>query len=409
MIQKRSNIQLENSFTLNFTNTTNSVRSVALFKEGLSGTSRFVVEQTNSADEIGANGNITQPAIIWNFVGNQPYQYEGVVTPVTAPININQFKATTTGVLEIISDNGGSKVDVSILNTDTLNDVNEKINSAIRLNADLTNFKSPSGLFAVVNVVFDINYFEQFPLPQPKNLTPYKSSWGISVQYPTDLPHKLLELNFPTNPNSEFATLNAMSEALTSSANGVVIGQGNNVSYQEILESQNGSVLDIDTLVVNVGKSPTIAEKQSQLLQPFKFAKRDVDGNEVDVVKTQLIDPYQDQYSYREVNMIDGGDDRFYLDGNTAFIYKIEPLTQVKLSYNYRRIKNSTFETEKGSEELKQESNNIKKVSEKNKWRSVKELDLNVKLKNKKNKIKPFYIVVGSVLAYFLLIQNKPK
>lgn len=408
-MQRRSNIQLENSFTLDFTNTTNSVRSVALFKEGLSGTGQQIVEQTNSADEIGANGNITQSALIWNFVGNQPYQYEGVPTPVTAPININQFKATTTGTLEIISDNGGSKVDVAILNSDTLNDVNVKINNAIRLNADLTNFKSPSGLFAVVNVVFNINYFENFPLPQPKTNPPYRESFGVSVQYPTDLPHKLLELNYPTNPASEFGTLNTMAETLTSSANGVIIGQGNNVTYQEILESQNGSVLDIDTLVVNVGKSPTISEKQSQLLQPFKFAKRDVDGNEVDVVKTQLIDPYQDQYSYREVNMIDGGNDRFYLDGNTAFIYKIEPLTQVKLTYNYRRIKNSTFETEKGSEELKEESKNIKKVSKKNEWRSIKELDLNLKIRNKKNKIKPLYIVAGGVLAYFLLTQIKPK
>ena len=408
-MQRRSNIQLENSFTLDFTNTTNSVRSVALFKEGLSGTSQQIVEQTNSADEIGANGNITQPALIWNFVANQPYQYQGVPTPVTAPININQFKATTTGTLEIISDNGGSKVNVAILNTDSLNDVNVKINDAIRLNADLTNFKSPSGLFAVVNVVFDINYFEQFPLPQPKTFVPYKSSWGISVQYPTDLPHKLLELNYPTNPNSEFQTLNTMAETLTSSANGVIIGQGNNVTYQEILESQNGSVLDIDTLVVNVGRSPTISEKQAQLLQPFKFAKRDVDGNEVDVVKTQLIDPYQEQYSYREVNMIDGADDdRFYLDGNTAFIYKIEPLTQVKLTYNYRRIKNSTFETEKGSEDLKQESNNIKKVSKKNEWRSVRELDLNVKRKNKINNIKPIYLLAGGILAYILLTKIKP-
>ena len=271
------------------------------------------------------------------------------------------FKATTTGTLEIISDNGGSKVDVAILNTDTLNQVNDKINATIRLNADLTNFLSPSGKYAEVNVFFDINYFEQFPLPQPKTNPPYRQSFGVSVQYPTDLPHKLLQLNYPTNANSEFGTLNTMNEVVTSSANGVVVeDSGSNITYDEILRSQNGAVYDIISMSLDIGKTPTILEAKSQMLQPLCYDKRNANGDSITYCQTPTIDPYQFQNSYSVIDMA-SDEDNYVLDGNTEFIYSVEPLSTAILTFNYTKLTNLVGDTRLGISNMRKEQERIKK------------------------------------------------
>jgi len=352
-LKKNNGLAIDNSFTLKFENTTNSVRTITLFEQG--GNDPTDAIEVNSAVENASQGNITLPALIWNFVGNQPYQYNANVTPVIAPINIDLFKATDTGTLEIISNNGGSKVDVAILNTDTLNQVNDKINATIRLNADLTNFLSPSGKYAEVNVFFDINYFEQFTLPQPKTNPPYRQSFGVSVQYPTDLPHKLLELNFPTNPASEFGTLNTLNEVATSSANGVVVQDaGVNVTYEEIERSQSGAVYDIRSMGLDVGKAPTQDERDGQMLSPFCFTKFDVNGNELTYCKVPTKDPYQFQDSYGVIDM-GTESDNFVLDGRTKFSYDVQPLTSVFITYNYAQLTNLLFDTELGLEQAKKE------------------------------------------------------
>lgn len=352
-MDNRLGIAIDNSFTLKFENTTNSIRTITLFEQG--GTDISDAIQVDSAVENASQGNITQSALIWNFIASQPYQYDGVTTPVVNPINVDLFKATTTGTLEIISDNGGSKVDVSILNTDTLNQVNDKINLAIRTNADLTNFKSPSGKYAEVNVFFDINYFEQFTLPQAKTNPPYRQSFGVSVQYPTDLPHKLLELNFPTNANSEFATLNTMTEIPISSANGVIVEDaGVGVTYEELERSQSGAVYDIRSMSLDVGKAPTQDERDGQMLSPFCFTKFDVNGNELTYCKVPTKDPYQFQDSYGVIDMGTESDE-FVLDGRTKFSYDVQPLTSVFITYNYAQLTNLLFDTELGLEQAKKE------------------------------------------------------
>lgn len=361
-MKKNRGIAIDNSFTLKFENTTNNVRTITLFEQG--GNDPTDAIEVNSAVENASQGNITQPALIWNFVANQPYQYQGVPTPVTDPINVDLFTATTSGILEVISDNGGSKVNVAILNTDTLNQVNDKINLAIRQNADLTNFLSPSGQYAEVNVFFDINYFEQFPLPQPKTFVPYKSSWGISVQYPTDLPHKLLELNYPTNPNSEFQTLNTLNEVSTSSANGVIVQDaGVNVTYEEIERSQSGAVYDIRSMGLDVGKAPTQDERDGQMLSPFCFTKYDVNGNELTYCKVPTKDPYQFQDSYGVIDM-GNESDNYVLDGRTKFSYDVQPLTSVFITYNYAQLTNLLFDTKLGLEQAKKEQDFLTKYDE---------------------------------------------
>lgn len=360
-MKKNNGLAIDNSFTLKFENTTNSVRTITLFEQG--GNDPTDAIEVNSAVETQLQGNITLPALIWNFVGNQPFQYPQ--NPVTDPINVDLFTANGGGTLEIISDNGGSKVDVTILITDTLNQVNEKLNLAIRQNADLTNFKSPSGQFAEVNVFFDLSYFEQFTLPQARNGAIYRNSWGVSVQYPTDLPHQLEFLNFPTNPTPEFQTINTMNLSPISSANGVVVQDaGVNVTYEEIERSQSGAVYDIRSMGLDVGKAPTQDERDGQMLSPFCFTKFDVNGNELTYCKVPTKDPYQFQDSY---GIIDMGteSDNFVLDGRTKFSYDVQPLTSVFITYNYAQLTNLLFDTELGLEQAKREQEFLTKYDKK--------------------------------------------
>lgn len=350
-MKKNVGIAIDNSFTLKFENTTNSVRQVTLFEQG--GNDPTDVIEVNSAFENASQGNITQSALIWNFVANQPFNYPQ--NPITDPVNVDLFTANGGGTLEIISDNGGSKVDVAILVSDNLNEVNDKINLSIRQNSDLSNFKSPSGLFAEVNVFFDINYFEQFTLPQVRNGLPYKNSWGVSVQYPSDISHRLLELNFPTNVNPEFATLNTFPLTSTSSANGVIVEDaGVNVTYEEIERSQSGAVYDIRSMGLDVGKAPTQDERDGQMLSPFCFTKFDVNGNELTYCKVPTKDPYQFQDSYGVIDMGTESDD-YVLDGRTKFSYDVQPLTSVFITYNYAQLTNLLFDTELGLEQAKKE------------------------------------------------------
>ena len=188
-MKKNEGIAIENSFTLKFENTTNSVRAITLFEQG--GNDLTDVIEVNSASENASQGNITQPLTIWNFASSQPYQYPS--NPITSLVNVDNFRPTSSGILEVISDNGSSKVDVTISTSDSLNDVNTKINNAIRNTATLNNFKSPSGKFAEINVFFDLNYFERFSLPQSLTGSVYRNSWGISVQYPSDLTSQKLQ------------------------------------------------------------------------------------------------------------------------------------------------------------------------------------------------------------------------
>ena len=349
---KRNNgLAVENSFTLKFENTTNSVRTITLFEQG--GNDPTDVIEVNSGVETNLQGNITFPPLVWNFLSSQPYAYPQ--QPITDPVNTDLFTADASGTLVLESDNGGSSVSLAILNTDTLNQVNDKINLAIRQNADLTNFKSPSGQFAEVNIFFDVSYFEQFPLPQSRTAPAYRNSWGISVQYPTDLPHKLLQIVYPSSITPTFQTINNMITNPISSANGVIVQDaGVNVTYEEIERSQSGAVYDIRSMGLDVGKAPTQDERDGQMLSPFCFTKFDVNGNELTYCKVPTKDPYQFQDSYGVIDM-GTESDNYVLDGRTKFGYDIQPLTSVFITYNYAQLTNLLFDTELGLEQAKKE------------------------------------------------------
>ena len=373
-------LQYDNSFTLRFTNTTNTLRKVTLFQQG--GDTQFNVSQVNSADENASQGNIVQPNLIWNFYSSQPYIYrEGVggaiITTITKPIDTSNLFSQASGNLRV-SVSGGSFLDIPILDTDNINQINDKINAYIRLNGSADNFRSPSGSFTEVNVFFDVSYFEQFPLPSNTTQPPYRSAWGVSVQYPTDMPIGRLvrNLNFPNNANPEFDAIDTIPLTLTSSANGVVVeDSGSNVTYDEILRSQNGAVYDIISMSLDIGKTPTTLEAKSQMLQPLCYDKRNANGDSVTYCQAPTIDPYQFQNSYSVIDMA-SDKDNYVLDGNTEFNYSLEPLSTAILTFNYTKLTNLVGDTELGISNMRKEQERIKKFDAQRGVKAVRTIDI---------------------------------
>jgi hypothetical protein len=185
----------------------------------------------------------------------------------------------------------------------------------------------------------------------------------------------------------------------------IITTQVNGVTYEEILQSQNGAVYQINGLTINVVSAPNDGAKASQLLKPFIFNKRDVNGNEFRVEKFQAIDPYQQQFSYSFVDLVDEGE-IFNLDGNTLFQYEIEPFVSVNVTFNYIELKNATFGTEEGQKELEKDIQKDLTLQEESQYASESELvvqDNAVVLKRKNKSSNWLYWLLGATAVYFII------
>jgi len=360
-------IAIDNSFTLTFVNTTNSLRTIELFQEGRDNI--FVAKAVNSFSN--ASYLVTypsQPLVTWNAVySTQPFY---PFTPTTS--TITQYPTTddifwrTTGNLVLQSDNdlGGlnfSKISIPLISGMTIAEVNDEIRIQISALSDLTNFKNIYGEVIQVNFFIDFNYLYQQTLPIPLINNLYVQSWGVSVQYPrrnlaigsTGQPILLSKTFSPSSATQFFSEIEQATLVQTSSANGVLINS-NNVDYAQINQSQNGSVIDIRSLALNPSISPLESIIQSQMLQPFTFVKRDVDGDEQNFSKVPTIDPNQFQYAYTSIDLNAEGE-KYILDSTTRFQYRVEGLTSLNLSYNYVLLPNLLFDREYSMQKVQEE------------------------------------------------------
>lgn len=184
----------------------------------------------------------------------------------------------------------------------------------------------------------------------------------------------------------------------------IITTQVNGISYEQILQSQNGAVYQINGLTINVVSAPNVGAKASQLLKPFIFKKRDVNGNEVRLEKFQAIDPYQKQFSYSFVDLVDDGE-VFVLDGNTEFRYEIEPLVAVNVTFNYIQLRNSNFGTEEGKEEYQNDLKNDTQLQEDSDYANELELVVQNNAVTTKSLKKPsswFNWALGGIAVYLL-------
>jgi hypothetical protein len=422
---ENKSIAIENSFTLKFRNTTNYTQQVTLFKEGLNpylkGVDSSIVRSIYGAsaiDQYTTSGIPNfNPLNNWFFIRYANYS---PIPFINYYPTIDDIEWGSNGSFNFVFDDVSGFTVSGITSGMTLAEVNQKIQEGFESSPVARN---SLGQYCTLQLTIDLSVYTLYPLPL--DTSNFSAPFGIVITYP--YPEgldggKLLDAVIFSG-NVIINNISPMPLSFTNEANGVVITDLSNVTYQEILQSQNGSAYDINSLVLNLGSTPSDDEKASQLLQPFKFAKRDVNGNEYDVVKNQLIDPYQDQYSYSKVDLVEEQNgERYILDGNTAFIYRIEPYTSVNLTFNYRKVSNSTFGTEDGAESLKGDDSNIEEFDEVTEYANVKILDAKP-LKSKsnfnasnentnkivKNTKKPIYLLGGGLILLYLLTKTDQK
>jgi hypothetical protein len=184
----------------------------------------------------------------------------------------------------------------------------------------------------------------------------------------------------------------------------IVITEKGSANYSSILNSQNGGVWLIEGLTIQINQYATQEGRESQMLKPFRFKKLDVNGNEYEIQKVQVIDPYQYQLAYRWVDLTDDGE-VYALDGNTAFRYTIEPLTGVDITFNYVESKIKNFGSEEGQKISEQEFNKIHQLESNSEFATESELDVqdNAKVTNKKKKPSNWlYWLIGASAVYLL-------
>lgn len=184
----------------------------------------------------------------------------------------------------------------------------------------------------------------------------------------------------------------------------IIVRQVNGISYEQILQSQNGGIYQINGLTINVVSAPSDSDKITQLLKPFIFKKIDVNGNEIKIQKLQCVDPYQEQYSYSFVDLIDDGE-VFVLDGNTEFRYEIDPKVAVNVTFNYIQLRNSNFGTEEGQDEYQTQLKNDIQLQAETQYASESELviqDNVVTTKRSKKSSNWFNWALGGIAVYLM-------
>lgn len=185
----------------------------------------------------------------------------------------------------------------------------------------------------------------------------------------------------------------------------IVITEVGSTNYSTILNSQTGGVYFIKGLTIQINQAPNEESKQRQILKPFRFKKLDVNGDEYEIQKVQVIDPYQYQYAYEWVDLVDDGE-TFCLDGNTAFRYTLEPLTGVNVTFNYVQVRNVDFGTEESEITKENQLKTLNDTESESDYATFKVLDKDNAVVTEKKKSKNnslwWWILGGTAVFLFI-------
>ena len=139
------------------------------------------------------------------------------------------------------------------------------------------------------------------------------------------------------------------------------------IPYSEILESQNGQVLDIKSMRIDAFSNTGLNKSAviSQLSEPLSFVKLDANDNKLEYNKIPTIDPYQFQNTIDYINMKTKAD-TYALDGNTSFNTGIQANTTMRLTCAYTQLTNLTATSEYAKEYEQKQENKIQEQIEEN-------------------------------------------
>ena len=300
--ESHKNLRLDNSFTLLIDNLSAVETDISLFLLGVEGNTIPVDTKLSTTEFNGADG-------IGHFVA--------LKTPIETFADVVTNPAVTTG-LNIRFTNLSNISNVIIAPNTNLDDVNTLINTLQPYPTGTTG--------ADVKFIFG---FKQGGTT--KDMTFNITNSGNS--------ENIVKVDLISGATT---TLNNVSPYLDRavSSNGftsmVSVRDSAGLTYDEILRSQNGSVLDVRSMGYNLlrANSPT-----DQMNQCMRFDKTDVNGNSVTYYKCPVKDPYQFQNSFGIIDMGKKAD-IYTLDGETQFNYLLKSLTSCQITFNYAELTN---------------------------------------------------------------------
>ena len=428
---KNNGLAYDKSFTLKITNTTNYQQEIQLFQLGGDDVNsvRNVLAFSKPSYQYGIFPP-QQTSSHWTSYIDQPfYVFNEVGAILNSYPTINDFFWRTTGNLELVTDNdigGGTlaQINVPLTNGMTIEQVNEAIRLEILNSASTDDFRNSNGDLFQFEFFVDIAYINTLSLPIDTTQPNFYGAYGFTMQYPqpndleigsTGNPIRLSAIITPELITGAWEDIEGAELVNTSSINGVEVIGKNNISYQEIIESQNGGVIDIKSLDINIGSSLNEDTIKGQLLQPFLFDQRDVNGNDRTYVTSPTIDPYQYQNSYKTLNLNGDSGNKFVLDSTSELRYTIEPLTSLNITFNYVLLRNFLFGLPETMENLKRDLEEIDKYDndEEEKIEDVEIVsgneNTNKIIKKSKKSIPLFKYGIGAILFLLLLTNKKQK
>ena len=305
-VKSHKNLTLDNSFTLNIQNLSGVESDISLFRLGVFGNdvpvdTKLVSEIFNGLDN-NHFSDINFPPLTNDDTG---------VSAVVGGLTIRFFNAP-----------GNQSTYVVAPNT-TLNDLNVLLNVATPY---------PTGTIASgIKMLVNTN-------PQPPYLK--QMNFQITDSNPVGTSSEIQKVDFITSGIATLTSVGGLYKDTSVAGNGttsmVSIRDSANLTYDELLRSQNGSVLDIKSMAYNLLFAEDSTEQMNRCM---RFIKTDINGKGVTYYKCPVKDPYQFQNS---IGVIDMGKkaDVYTLDGETSFNYTLSPFANCNITFNYVELTN---------------------------------------------------------------------
>ena len=344
-------IALSNTFELLIRNSSSTFQPIQAFELGSSNPNRILTDPVFQSVP-------NQTGMVWDLSSGTPFEIKTID-------GIQQLIYRSSQVdIDIVINGGTSSTQLLVTAGITLDRLNERLNEALKSAPNTKYFRiffSPrvvSGRMLDDEIIVSLVYF-------PYNPDNGIIEAGFFTGDPNDNTNTKLAFDLAFNnqvplasyPNQNLGGLNNLqSESVNVSVNGAIsLPEVAGVPYSEILESQNGQVLDIksmriDAIGSNGDGTNTQADTISQLLEPLKFIKKDINGNDLEYNKIPVIDPYQFQNTIDYIDMRTKAD-TFALDGNTGFETRIAPNTTLRLTCAYTQLTNFTAGSQIAKEE----------------------------------------------------------
>ena len=307
------------SFTVGLNNLTGEQKTVSLFELGASGTD--VPVGCSICKNEGITGN--KSLIAQYFEASV-----GAVSYNDVVVDISGGLTTVTFTLGCVLPNSTVITDtVSVTSRDSLNSVNNQINTVLSSNS---NFQ---GLELILNL----------DLETVGNDT---QNWTVIIIKRDNAVNNwyAFQISGNVSPPTTVSCImtNAVYQQSDVSANQVEVVGENNDDYFSITESQTGSVYEVGWIDLTSDLRSGLSVREAQLLNCLNFVKRNSNGNDYTYQKCPTIDTFQVQDVIHFVGL-DKHSDRFTLDGRTALKYVVEGASKCRMEVYYDKLTNLVF------------------------------------------------------------------